>query len=229
LSASSSNSLLDRATSVLATSAEDRRAFIDEFGCASTIGLVPNGFEPVSAEPAAPASAPSDAMPYVAFIGSAHPPNVEAAQFICRELAPAVPGLEFRIMGSVCSRLDDTLPANVRLLGFVAEAEMRRQLSQCAAALNPLFSGSGTNLKMLQYMEAGAPILTTPTGARGLELVHNQEALVSPVEGFAESLQPLVGRPALWRPLGEAAGRRRTRDTHGQGSRRTIARISRPS
>jgi glycosyltransferase involved in cell wall biosynthesis len=196
--------LLDRADLVFATSAEDRSAFIDQFGCRAPVGLVPNGFELMAAEPATP-SASSNAKPYVVFIGSAHPPNVEAAEFICRELAPAVPGLEFRVMGSVCSRLKAEIPSNVRLLGFVEEAEMRRQLAQCAAALNPLVSGSGTNLKMLQYMEAGAPILATPTGARGLELQHGRDALVCPIHCFAESLGQLVERPDLWRPLGDAA------------------------
>ena len=38
-------------------------------------------------------------------------------------------------------------------------------------AINPVTTGSGTNLKMLDYMAAGVPVLSTPHGARGLGLL----------------------------------------------------------
>lgn len=201
--------LVRRSQLVFATSQEDRDVFVERFGGGRlTVPLLPNGFEPGAATDAAGPQAQADERPYVTFIGSAHPPNVEAARFICETLAPAVPGLEFRLMGSACSRLEAAVPANVHLLGFVEEGEMRAQLAGCAAALNPLFTGSGTNLKMLQYMEAGAPILTTPVGARGLDLRPGVEAIVCPSERFVGELRLLQGDPARWKPLGAAARRK---------------------
>jgi FkbM family methyltransferase len=197
--------LVDRADLVLAACEEDRIAFASDFGCVSArIGIVPNGFEPRRAGDAAPgAPAPGVCDRFAAFLGSSHPPNVEAGRFICEALAPALPGLEFRIMGSVCERLKEIAPDNVRLLGFVEEAQMRRQLTECAIALNPLFSGSGTNLKMLQYMEAGAPILATPIGARGLDL-ESVMAIAEP-QRFSAELARLLEDPERLRAMGRAA------------------------
>jgi len=36
-------------------------------------------------------------------------------------------------------------------------------------ALNPMLSGSGTNLKMFDYMSAGIPVITTEFGTRGID------------------------------------------------------------
>ena len=33
-----------------------------------------------------------------------------------------------------------------------------------------MFSGSGTNIKMFDFMAAGLPVISTPTGARGINL-----------------------------------------------------------
>ena len=35
--------------------------------------------------------------------------------------------------------------------------------------INPMISGSGTNIKMFDFMAAGLPIITTDIGARGIE------------------------------------------------------------
>ncbi len=39
-------------------------------------------------------------------------------------------------------------------------------------AINPMFTGSGTNIKMLDFLAAGLPTITTPVGARG---IHNRD------------------------------------------------------
>jgi FkbM family methyltransferase len=197
--------LVARADLVFATSEQERVQFAADFGAdPAKIRLAPNGFEPGEGE--APPGA--EEAPFVVFLGSGHPPNVEAGRFICDTLAPALPELEFRIMGSVCAKLGDGVPPNVKLLGFVAESEMRRQLRACSAALNPLFSGAGTNLKMLQYMEAGAPILTSEVGARGLDLAPDVEALVREPAAFAGELRGLASEPRRWQGLGAAARRK---------------------
>jgi glycosyltransferase involved in cell wall biosynthesis len=52
-------------------------------------------------------------------------------------------------------------------------------------ALNPVTSGAGTNIKMLEYMAAGLPIITTVVGSRGLNLTNDEDAIiVSDLEDF---------------------------------------------
>ena len=45
-----------------------------------------------------------------------------------------------------------------------------RKVESSNAALAPLGSGSGTNLKVVEYMAAGVPVLSTPVGMRGIRM-----------------------------------------------------------
>src|SRR5258706_1069233 len=203
-------SLARRADLVLATSADEAATFASDFDIpTSRLHVVPNGFEPLEADDALP-QRDRPARPFAVFVGSGHPPNVEAARFICGSLAAAVPELDFHIMGAVCKSVPEPLPPNVKLLGFVEEPLMRAELRACAAALNPLFSGAGTNLKMVQYMEAAAAIISTPIGARGLSLEPGVEALIVPPEEFPARLSQLALDPEALRAVG-LAGREKAR------------------
>lgn len=104
------------------------------------------------------------------FMGSAHPPNLEACDEIIR-LAAKVKDVDFLIMGTACnSYKQGDLPYNVKLLGVVHNEEKQKVLSYVDIALNPILKGAGTNVKMVEYMSAGIPVITTPIGTRGLGL-----------------------------------------------------------
>ena len=60
-----------------------------------------------------------------------------------------------------------SLPANVVLHGRVSDAEKQRLFAQAALALNPMKVGSGSNLKLVDYLAAGLPVLSSTVGARG--------------------------------------------------------------
>ncbi len=145
-----------------------------------------------------------DTRPLAIFLGSLHPPNVEAARFIRDVLAPALPQIRFAIAGSVCDRLGDA-PANVRLLGLVGERAKARLFRRCDVAINPMFTGAGTNLKMLDFMSAGLPIVSTPVGARGLDLEDGRHCVVASEERFASAIAGLIVDPARKTSLGDSA------------------------
>ena len=102
------------------------------------------------------------------FIGSAYWPNIEAATFIIETLANKCPATHFIIAGSVCEKVTQDVPKNVKLVGVVTEYEFQEWLSISDFGLNPMKSGSGTNIKMFDYMAASLPILSTVEGARGI-------------------------------------------------------------
>ena len=104
------------------------------------------------------------------FMGSWHGPNLEAIEQILTA-ASHVPQMDFVIIGSACRPFADrSTPSNVRMLGQV-DAEARDSLLAVAdIALNPMLSGSGTNLKMLDYFAAGIPVISSGFGARGLRV-----------------------------------------------------------
>ena len=203
------HSLSRHANLIFTTSEEDRQLLSQDFAIeAERIALAPNGFEPAEDAPRTEANAHGHDESYVVFMGSAHPPNVEAGSFVVEQLAPALPEVEFRIMGAVCDKMKSKVPRNVKLLGFVEESEKRLQIERCTAAINPLFSGSGTNLKMLDYLSAGAPVVTTRVGARGLSLADGITALVVDIEGFIDRLKHVLADAPLRARLAEAGKRK---------------------
>ncbi len=199
---------------IFATSEEERRQFAALLGGQTDkIAIAPNGFdsEKLSQENTSDmvASSPapeSTTRPRAIFLGSRHLPNLEAARFIRDQLAPAHPEIDFIIMGSVCRDLEPG-PANLILAGVVSETEKQAAFQQAAMALNPMFSGAGTNVKMLDFMAAGLAIVTTPVGARGLEGEDGVHYLIRNPETFTEGLQRLRQNPEEGARLGAAARR----------------------
>lgn len=148
--------------------------------------------------------------PVALFLGSWHGPNLEAAQFICRQLAPALPQVAFYLAGSLCEHPGlRELPANVRALGRVSEAELAVLLASVDVALNPMASGSGSNLKMLDYTASGVPVLTTPFGNRGLGF-GAEELWLAELAQQAEALSALLAAPDAEREARTRAARART-------------------
>ena len=155
------------------------------------------------------------------FVGSWHPPNNDAGRAIVA-MAPQLPEVGFLLMGGHCATLEDLeIPPNVFLLGIVSDAVKQTVLRSADLALAPLASGSGTNLKVVEYLAAGIPLVSTPIGMRGLDFERGL-ARVSDLAGFpaairaeldaadraaprTERARSLVEAGYGWRALGETA------------------------
>jgi glycosyltransferase involved in cell wall biosynthesis len=198
---------------VLTCSHEDRVSFNRLYGIPfEKMRVFPNGTFTNRVTPATPEQkafarkalnlGPS---PVVFFIGSNYIPNGEAAAFIADSLAPVLPDMLLVIAGGVCESLAGRpLPFNLRLLGLLDEDARQMWLHASDIAINPMFGGSGTNVKMLDYMAAGLPIVTTPVGARGLET--SDRAFVQSAPGeFAHRLNELSRNPTECRKLHSVA------------------------
>ena len=81
---------------------------------------------------------------------------------------------------------------NVYLLGLVSENEKLSIYQEASVAINPMMSGSGTNLKVLGYLASGIPLITTPIGARGLGLEHNKNAIICETADFPKNIYDLL-------------------------------------
>ncbi len=103
------------------------------------------------------------------FVGSEHPPNVDAARWIIDTLAPAAPDWRFDIVGACgpAAAARTTPGPNLRVLGIVDD--LFGPLAEADLALNPVQAGSGINMKLFEMMQCGLPVISTPFGARGLE------------------------------------------------------------
>ncbi|TCO73753.1 glycosyltransferase family 4 protein [Chromatocurvus halotolerans] len=158
------------------------------------------------------------------FVGSLHGPNVEAALAL-PALARACPDTVICLIGSVCEapELGDLapLPGNLWRTGRVSHAELRVWLAAADVGLNPVRSGSGTNLKLLEYAAAGLPILSTPFGGRGGLLRADEHFMTAEPEGFADALRTLLAAPAA--PERSARADAARRQARGAGDWRHIA------
>ena len=177
---------------------------------------VPNGVDVHEIQPATPEQRlrareelglPAD-RPVLIFIGSGYLPNTEAAAFLVANVAPAFPQCTIAIAGSVrdsyAASRRPSAPPNVIWMGII-DRQQRRALYQAAdLALNPMFSGSGTNLKMLDYFAAGLPVVSTPAGARGLN-VSSDECVVCTAEEFVSHIGSLLADAPLRAKIGQRA------------------------
>lgn len=179
---------------VFATSEEEREAFSQTFGRRKEdILLAPNGIE-VSKYERLRSERRGNLRKKAFFIGSAHPPNLEAVHFLIDDVAPACPDVDFYIAGKCSTSMECDVP-NIHLMGLVSEEEKDDLFATSDVAVNPMFSGAGTNLKTLEFLSAGIPMVSTYTGVRGLGLTEKKHYVHAEWEDFAEKLNELLHDP----------------------------------
>ena len=202
---------------VFVCSPEDGEQFVNLYGISrDKLVSVPNGVDVEKTRPATPEQQvqarrqlglPAE-KPVLIFIGSGYGPNTEAAAFLVKEVAPVLNNCTIAIAGSVKDSYEaagmPALPANVVMLGTIDEQQRSWFYQAADIALNPMFSGSGTNLKMLDYFAAGLPVVSTPAGARGLE-ISDQECVVCSPESFTAEIAGLLRQPEQRSRLGDGA------------------------
>ncbi|MCP3720345.1 glycosyltransferase [Paraburkholderia sp. CNPSo 3281] len=188
-----------RADWILACSHEDLLRFNRIYGFSpARMRVVPNGVMAYSGEgsldkhEARRRLGLGDDAFVAIFIGSSYGPNVEAGHFIAEELAPAKPNVTFVIAGGVGTTIEGT-GKNVIVTGFLNEAQKLAWLTASDIAINPMLSGSGTNIKMFDFMASSLPVVTTAVGARGIETGGRKVMIIAEpvVESFGVAIDGL--------------------------------------
>lgn len=129
------------------------------------------------------------------FFGSWHPPNIDAARLIL-EIAAERPEVVFLSCGNHGEAFrGQILAPNVIFPGTVTERTKAKLLATADVALNPMRTGSGTNLKLIEYLTAAIPVLSTPFGARGTEVVDGEHVVLAAPDRFASALATLLADP----------------------------------
>ena len=207
------------ASLILVCSQEDRALFHELYGIPSKrMKLCPNGVFTGAIQPPT-GSGREEAKRQLnithskaaIFIGSGYRFNEEAACFIIDEIAPCLPSVLFVVGGGVAGSLPEHYQrhslSNVRITGTLSEEDKLLYLQACDLALNPMFGGSGTNIKMFDYMAAGLPVVTTAVGARGIMDLGSPAFLSVPPEDFVPSINLLLRQRFIWQQMSYAARR----------------------
>jgi hypothetical protein len=124
------------------------------------------------------------------FTASKYGPNREAFDYLvgfARDQARLLADIRVHLLV-----VGNVVREPIRLPGFTATGKVEvvePYFTAADAAINPLASGAGTNVKMAEFIAARLPIVTSPFGARGFRIDHGRT-------GF------LFERPELGRVLG---------------------------
>ena len=179
---------------IVAVSDQDAAAIGEAYPVSAPIVVIPNGAsEPASFDRDDHADVINAIGPRaVLFLGSGHMPNVEAVQYIIEMLMPQLPDVEFHIVGSVCQSFESKAQLRLKLWGIVDDARKSAICSHCSLAINPMLSGSGSNVKMADYIKNGLHVVSTVFGARGYEEQGEQDLTIVPLEGFAACVVDLL-------------------------------------
>lgn len=143
------------------------------------------------------------------FMGTAHRPNLSAAELLISHVAPACPDCDFLIVGKVGRSLGNTpLPPNVFVTGFVSDNLKTAVMLDCDVGLNPMTEGGGSNLKIPDYLVHGLEVVSTFFGGRGFRFSPEEGLHLAEILSFPEKLKELNAAKGHRRPPRRVAGAR---------------------
>ena len=141
--------------------------------------------------------------------------NFQGSAYFARKVLPLIlrrdPSFQLRIAGNICKVIKPV--EGIELMGFVEDLEglyQRTRYSIC-----PLLGGTGQQVKVMEAMSYGLPVVVLPRIAKATGIVDGLNGLVAgDAESFAEACLRLWQDPELVRSLGRGA-RRHMLERHG--------------
>ena len=190
---------------VIAVSEHDRQ-LMSAWTEPTRITVVPTGVDLRQFRP----DGPSPVDPLVTFVGAMDwEPNIDAVEYFCREMWPAiqakVPRAKFRIVGrNPDNRVRKYASNTIEVTGSVPSVV--EYLRQAAVVIVPLRIGGGTRLKIYEAMAAGKAVVSTSIGAEGLDVHHGRDIMLADKPGeFADAVVMLLHDVQLRTRYGRAA------------------------
>ncbi len=197
---------------VIAFTDDDRWGLIEHAGAdPAKVHVIPLGVDTDQFRPATPeakarakAALGLEGKRVALFVGSLYEPNVEAVSALF-EIASKLDrkDLVFLVVGRVGERFRST--DRVRVTGGVAD--VAPDFAAADLAVNPMRSGGGMQVKLLEFLAMGLPTITTTVGARGMNVVPGRDLIVRELDGFAEAIAACLNDETVAVDVGRA-GRR---------------------
>jgi len=214
--------ILSRFDWVFAVSEEDRQSLIDLGAHAERVLFLPN--LPKTELLDRPQLSFDRSQPLILYLGTlSWQPNQEGVDRFLREVFPtlqqALPQVHLLLAGQGArprlQRLAHSLP-NVDTVGAVEDAEPLYQRAR--VFLEPIHSGGGTKIKVLNALARGLPVVTTRQGAQGIDVVSEEHLLIAQDSSSTiEAVRRLMTDRELWERLSDN-GRRLMRERYQPAS-----------
>jgi glycosyltransferase involved in cell wall biosynthesis len=193
---------VQNAVRVLTVSNEDSRELAGRYHVSSEkFEVVPNGVDCDFFRPATIQERENrkrelglDGKNVILFAGSMHWPNINAVEQILK-WAEKWPDdqVRFLIVGTIGRYFMRYKHSRVVFTGSVETTKPYFEAADIA--VNPIVSGSGTNLKQLEFMAIGLPTITTPKGARGFSIEHGKHGFIKPIDEIPDQIKWLIDHP----------------------------------
>lgn len=197
---------------IFVVSENDRAVYISEGIPEDKVDVIPNGVDCLSYNPDALDNKLSLHHPNILFMGKlSYFPNSSGLKTYLENAHPLVkrkiPKIKLYVVGKDCpdwlweySKND----SSVEIIGFVED--VKPYILNSDVCIAPLTSGSGTRLKILEYMAMEKSVVSTSIGAEGLQIVNGKNILLADQwREFAEKIITLFEDEAFARTLGKNA------------------------
>lgn len=144
--------------------------------------------------------------------GFAHLPNVDAAIWLVEKIFPRVcerlPHTRLHLVGSNPTDAVKALAGeHVLVTGYVSDATLQDYYARSRVAVVPLRFGAGVKSKVVEALQQGLPLVTTPVGAQGLDGVDEVARVADDEAAIAEALVALLTDERAWLACSAASAR----------------------
>jgi MoaA/NifB/PqqE/SkfB family radical SAM enzyme/glycosyltransferase involved in cell wall biosynthesis len=199
---------------VIAVSDLDRQRMVSAGLDASRVTVIPHGVEVGVFQTANGAGIRArygidPAAPLLFFHGTLHYwPNTEAVRWIVLELLPRLLPEMPKLRVLICGMNPPLYYTHAAVIFAGPVPDLAAHVVAADLCLCPITAGGGTRMKLLEYMAAGRPIVSTTKGAEGIAYTDGQHLCIADgADAFAEAARALLhDRPRAQR-LGAAAAR----------------------
>jgi glycosyltransferase involved in cell wall biosynthesis len=181
------NKLVQRADKILTCSSKDAQRLSQLYGVEEKkCTTIPNGIHLHKDSPRITTEQIRERFPgfldfpqRAIFSGSDVPHNREAVSFLIESVAPQLnKECAFIIKGQCGNSFKNSRSENIFLDPI--PGNVAPYADACTVALNPVMQGSGTSLKVLDYLVYGLPVISTEFGMRGFEDLEKYVMLAKP-------------------------------------------------
>ena len=161
-------------------------------------GIVPFYFDPFP-----PRAAPPNDRHVLFVAGFAHTPNVDAAQFLIKEVVPLLE----RSFGPVKVTLAGSNPTDavkalqserVEVTGYISDERLAELYGSHRVAVVPLRFGAGVKGKVIEALSRGLPLVTTSVGSQGIVGLTDVVTVCDAATDLAEALRLLMTDDDAW-------------------------------
>jgi len=198
--------------SILTVSLLDKSALSNLGIPPDKVHIIPNGADTQKFHPNIDASSIRrkhnvESDPLVIFMGKLdYKPNLEALELLFQKIMPnvlqRVPNCKFLVVGM-------NPPAHLNHKSVLYTDYVKDVVKYIAAAdvaIAPILSGSGTRLKILEYMAIGKPVISTRLGAEGIVIENGKNIILADdMNEFASQVIKLILDANLRKQIGNNA------------------------